>query len=60
MYPVYHKDQTKTFLICADYDGIDKFSNGTLLEHLYEKELLNDGKVLNEVIWSDDPTAEDN
>ena len=58
--PVYHKDQTKTFLICTDYNGKDKFSNGTLLEYLYEKELLNDGKVLNKVIWSDGPTAEEN
>ena len=54
----YHKDQTKTVLICTDYKGKDKFSNGTFLEYLYENELLNDGKVLNEVIWSDGPTAE--
>ena len=55
---VYHKDQTKTFSICTDYKGKDKFSNGTFLEHLYENELLNDGKVLNKVIRSDGPTAE--
>ena len=55
---VYHKNQTKTFLICTDYKGKDKFSNGTFLEHLYENELLNDGKVLNKVIRSDGPTAE--
>ena len=55
---MYHKDQTKTFLICTDYKGKDKFSNGTFLEHLYENELLNDGEGLNEVIWSDGPTAE--
>ena len=58
MCAVYHKDQTKTFLICTDYKGKDKFSNGTFLEYLYENELLNGGKVLNEVIWSDGPTAE--
>ena len=35
---VYHKDQTKTFLICTDYKGKDKFSNGTFLEYLYEND----------------------
>ena len=50
--------ETKTFLICTDYKGKDKLSNGTFLEYLYENELLNDGKVLNKVIWSDCPTAE--
>ena len=58
MCAVYHKDQTKTFLICTDYKGKYKFSNSTFVEYLYENELLNDGKVLNQVIWSDGPTAE--
>ena len=58
MCAVYHKDESKTFLICTDYKGKDKLSNGTFLEYLYENELLNDGKVLNKVIWSDGPTAE--
>ena len=58
MCAVYHKDQTKTFLICTDYQGKDKFSNGTFLEYLYENELLNDRIVLNKVIWRDGPTAE--
>ena len=35
---VYHKDQTKTFLICTDYKGKDKFSNGTFLGYLYEND----------------------
>ena len=47
---MYHQDQTKTFLICTDCKGKEKLSNGTFLEYLYENELLNDGKVLNEVI----------
>ena len=48
---VYHNYQTKTFLVCRNYKGKDKFSNGTFLEYLYENELQH-------VIWSDDPTAE--
>ena len=55
---VYHKNQTKTFLICTDYKGKDQFSNGKFLEYLYENEFLNDGKVLNEFVWSDGPTTE--
>ena len=51
MCTVYHKDQTKTFLICTDYKGKYKFS-GTFEEYLYENELLNDGKVLNEKLYS--------
>ena len=58
MCAVYHKEQTKTFLICTDYKGNDKFSKGTFIEYLYGNEFLNDGKVLNEVIWSDGPTTE--
>ena len=58
MCAVYHKDQTKTFLICTDYKGNDKFSKGKFIEYLYGNEFLNDGKVLNEVIWSDGPTTE--
>ena len=49
---VYHNYQTKTFLVCRNYKGKDKFSNGT------ENELKHDNKVMNEVIWSDGPTAE--
>ena len=55
---VYPKNQTKTFLICIDYKGKDKFSKGTFLEYLYENEFLNDGKVLNEFVWSDGPSTE--
>ena len=58
MCAVYHKDQTKTFLICTDYKGNDKLSKGTFIEYLYGNEFFNDGKVLNEVIWSDGPTTE--
>ena len=47
---VYHNDQTKTFLICTNYKGKDKFSNDTFLEYLYENELQHDDKVMKEVI----------
>ena len=46
MWAAYHNDQTKTFLICTDYKGKDKFSNNTFLEYLYENELLEPRKEL--------------
>ena len=56
---VYRKNQTKTFLICTEYKGKDKFSNGVFLEHLYDKELTHDhDDNFKEVIWSDGPTGE--
>ena len=55
---VYHNDQTKTFLICTNYKGKDKFSNGTFLEYFYENELQYDDKVMKEILWSDGPTVE--
>ena len=54
---VYFAKQTKTFLICSNYKGKDKFSNGVFLEHIYEKELSHD-RDFKEVIWSDGPTSE--
>ena len=45
-YAVYGNDQTKTFLICTNYKGKDKFSNITFLEYLYENELQHDDKVI--------------
>ena len=54
---VYFANETKTYLICSNYKGKDKFSNGTFLEHIYEKELSHDGDM-DEVIWSDGPTSE--
>ena len=50
MWAAYHKDQTKTFLICTDHKGKDKFSNNTFLEYLYGNELLNDGKFMRQLI----------
>ena len=55
---VYQNNETKTFLICRDYKGKDKFSNDTFLEYLYENELQHDDKVMKEFIWSDGSTAE--
>ena len=50
VWAAYHKDQTKTFLICTDRKGKDKLSNNTFLEYLCGDELFNDGKFMRHFI----------
>ena len=49
---------TKTFAICTNYKGKDKFANGKFLDYLYENEMPEDESVEKEIIWSDGPSSE--
>ena len=41
-YALYHRSTTKTFVICTNYKGKDKFAIGKFLDHLYENEIAED------------------
>ena len=49
---VTYNGSTNTLLICTDYKGKDKFSNGTFIEYLYQNHIPEDHKVRSEIIWS--------
>ena len=49
---------TKTFVICANYKGKDKFAIGKFLDHLYENEFPEDESVEKEIIWLDGLSSE--
>ena len=55
---LYHHSATKTFVICTNYQGKDKFAIGKFLDHLYENEIPEDDSVEKEIIWSDGPSLE--
>ena len=48
---------TKTFVICTNYKGKDKFAIGKFLDHLYENEIPEDESIEKEIIWSDGPSS---
>ena len=54
----YHHSATKTFVICMNYQGKDKFAIGKFLDHFYENEIPEDDSVEKEIIWSDGPSLE--
>ena len=55
---LYHRSSTKTFVICTNYKGKDKFAIRKFLDHLYENEISEDDSVEKEIIWSDGPSSE--
>ena len=54
----YHHLTTKTFVICTNYKGKDKFTIGKFLDHLHENEIPEDESVEKEIIWSDGLNSE--
>ena len=55
---LYHRSTTKTFVICTNYKGKDKFASGKFIDHLYENKIPEDDIVEKEIIWSDGPSSE--
>ena len=55
---LYHRSSTKTFVICTNYKGKDKFAIRKFLDHLYENEISEDDSVEKEIIWLDGPSSE--